>query len=631
MRSKSTGVAKDYQIKSATNNHAVYALRQTMPGDTVTFRGKLENNPKDFKVGLSSREIKKRTSPETFTEIKLLGVDSPEFAQLADGDKAAAAHLTRAAYAMEDVYEKQDNPLNIPFREEMKRRTAKGDKNAEGILKLYQAQKGIIARDRNAEQVILLKGQKAPLGAGFWHTKKTPDEVKQVIYDMLDNGEDEEVKKLLSPRTVVKEDGKKLKAVDYTEEYKKEFSQAANEIEEASKVSTNTDFSEFLKHQAEALRKPDPKLDAKADAKWWTLQDTPLEFTITRESYQDYMTQALMDDEKFAKKMDEKGIKVNPKDSLGVRVGIVNKKGTAELLEMKKYLPMMANNMPFNNEYVQNINKEVKQSMVDVDLIAVTGDVGKYRAGITIAENLPNDDKLSVIQGEGKRNVFHRDIRQSYGSKKGIENTKQLLAEDVQPYYNEAADQWHTEIHENTHSCGPKRTESHLGSAASIIEEGKADMGLDVTGKLVEAGKYTKEEEKQLYTTFVTGLVKQNKRMPSMQQAHRVRAVMQLKHYMDEGAITVEKRRKGLMGLFRPEGYMKIDLDKMKTATRSFLEKIIRIQVDDKASEAQALIKEKFVWTKDIELLARTQRRVNKTLNGYVTAPLAEHLLKHLK
>jgi hypothetical protein len=77
------------------------------------------------------------------------------------------------------------------------------------------------------------------------------------------------------------------------------------------------------------------------------------------------------------------------------------------------------------------------------------------------------------------------------------------------------------------------------------------------------------EEEKQLYTTFAVGLVKQNKRMPSMQQAHRVRAVMQLKHYIDEGAITVEKRRKGLMGLFRPEGYMKIDIDKMKKSTRN--------------------------------------------------------------
>lgn len=69
--------------------------------------------------------------------------------------------------------------------------------------------------------------------------------------------------------------------------------------------------------------------------------------------------------------------------------------------------------MPFSDEYEQNINpdQDVKQTMVDVDLVAVTGDVGAYRGGITLAENLPNDDKLSLTIGGGRRNVYHRQIR----------------------------------------------------------------------------------------------------------------------------------------------------------------------------------------------------------------------------
>ena len=38
-------------------------------------------------------------------------------------------------------------------------------------------------------------------------------------------------------------------------------------------------------------------------------------------------------------------------------------------------------------------------------------DCGQYRACITFAENLPNDGKLSLTIGGGKRNVFHRQQR----------------------------------------------------------------------------------------------------------------------------------------------------------------------------------------------------------------------------
>ena len=41
----------------------------------------------------------------------------------------------------------------------------------------------------------------------------------------------------------------------------------------------------------------------------------------------------------------------------------------------------------------------------------LAGDSGTYRSGITIEENLPNDDKLSLTIGGGRRNVYHRQIR----------------------------------------------------------------------------------------------------------------------------------------------------------------------------------------------------------------------------
>ena len=78
-------------------------------------------------------------------------------------------------------------------------------------------------------------------------------EFKNIVSNMLDEGKDAEVKKILNQRSVIKRDGKYLKAFDYTEEYKKEFTAAAEELKKAAKVSTNKDFNEYLMLQAKAL------------------------------------------------------------------------------------------------------------------------------------------------------------------------------------------------------------------------------------------------------------------------------------------------------------------------------------------------------------------------------------------
>lgn len=74
---------------------------------------------------------------------------------------------------------------------------------------------------------------------------------------------------------------------------------------------------------------------------------------------------------------------------------------------------MLAEHMPLAEQYTQTISAsgDAKQTMVDVDLISLTGDGGAYRGGVTLAENLPNGDKLSLTIGGGRRNVYHRQIR----------------------------------------------------------------------------------------------------------------------------------------------------------------------------------------------------------------------------
>ena len=261
----------------------------------------------------------------------------------------------------------------------------------------------------------MAKGIENKPGIGVYPEDLTKEEFHKILIKMIKEKKIEEVRKILNQRTIVLRDGEYLKSIDYVDYFKEDFTKIADEFEKASKLSTNKDFNEYLVLQAKALRKADPMLDAYADKKWAELQDTPLELTLTRENYEDELTGSFTENEELKKLLKDNNINPVAKDSLGLRVGIINKRGTENLISIKKYLPLLARNMPYNNEYEQKISKdhekEGKQTMVDVDLIMLAGDSGTYRSGITIAENLPNDDKLSLTIGGGKRNVYHRQIR----------------------------------------------------------------------------------------------------------------------------------------------------------------------------------------------------------------------------
>ena len=394
----------------------------------------------------------------------------------------------------------------------------------------------------------------------------------------------------------------------------------ADELEEASKVSTNKDFNEYLELQVKALRKADAMLDAYADKKWAELQDTPLEFTITRENYSDELTESAVENEELKKLLEQHNIKPVGKDFLGGRVGIINKKGTDAILKVKEFLPIMAANMPFKDEYVQNIShdKESKQTMVDVDLVTVSGDVGEFRAGITLAENLPNDDKLSLTIGGGRRNVYHRQIRliTSEDSKKKLqERLDAILNKEQHKYYNDEADHWFTIGHENAHSLGPNSGTEALGKYKSIIEENKADItSLAMLDVLKENGMYTEEEKEQIIVTYAADNMLKSK--PTLSQAHRVRSVMQNYYFLKEGALEISD-----------DGILTVNIEKMIPTAQKMLKEIIRIQIDGDFNKGEKYVLDNFQWTKEMEIMAEKLKKVSKALNGRVEEPLAKKLL----
>ena len=574
---------------------------------------------REFELNLTEKELEKRTSKDYLVTKKFLTPDAPEYLALDEGDKKALIHLVKAANIIGRVNLQLDCHDNLDFEAYLKREIKNGNKRAKLTKILFDAQKGMNAVDTMSNKINLAKGIKELPGKGVYPKDLSVKEFHKILTEMIEAKKIDEVKKVLNQRSVVERSGKHLVGIDYVDKFREEFQKAADELEKAAETSTNEDFNEYLILQSKALRTADPTFDAFADKKWATLQDTPLEFTITRENYEDEMTGTIMENSELVNLLSKHGITPTPKDFLGGRVGIVNKKGTEALTAIKKYLPELAKNMPYADEYEQNISpgKDTKQTMVDVDMVQAAGDVGAYRGGITLAENLPNDDKPSLQIGGGRRNVYHRQIRFISDKKKLQERLDAVLDKDQHKYYLDEADHWFTIGHENAHSLGPKKACEKLGKYRNIIEENKADMAsLASVDLLTELGMYTEEQRKQILVTVVADNFLKSK--PNLSQAHRVRTVMQNKYMAERGAYELV------------DGKIHVNIDKVVPAAQEMLKEIIRLQIDEDFERADKYVKENFVWTDNMEIIAKALQKVSKTLNGKLETKLADMLNKIL-
>ena len=570
-----------------------------------------------FELNLTIEELEKRTNKDYLITKKFLKADAPEYLNLEEGDKKALKYLCRAAEILEKINMQIDCKHNLEVKKFLEEEIQKGNEQARLTKILFDAQKGVNAIDTMSSHIRLIKGIEEKPGKGVYPEDLSKEEFHSILTKMIKEGKINEVKNILTQRSIVIRNGDELKGIDYIDYFKEDFSKMADELDKASEVSTNSDFNEYLKHQAKALRTADPMLDAYADKKWATLQDTPLEFTITRENYEDEMTGTIVENEELSTLLKAHNISPIPKDFLGGRVGIINKKGTEALMAIKKYLPTLADNMPYKDEYEQTIStdEDAKQTMVDVDMVMASGDVGEYRGGITLAENLPNSDKLSLTIGGGRRNVYHRQIRFISDMKKLQERLDAVLDPEQHKYYLDEADHWFTIGHENAHSLGPKESSEKLGKYRNIIEENKADMGaLAFVDLLTELGMYTQEQRLQIIVTTMADNFLKSK--PTLSQAHRVRTVMQNKYFADRGGYEIT-----------PEGKIHVNIDKVVPIAKEMLAEIIRIQIDGDFNKAEKYVKDNFIWTDNMELIAQKLQKVSKALNGTLETELANKLL----
>lgn len=566
----------------------------------------------DFELNLTLNELKKRTSREYLKTIKFLSEQDEEYISLNDNEKKILFYLNKAGSCFDEIQLKLDNQYNLEFAEFLNREIKAGNERAKLTKILFDAQKGMFSPDYEGNQIKLVKNLDEPIGLNFYPENLTTTEFHTILNKMLDNNENDQVAKMLSQRSVVRREEDKLVAIDYVDYFKEEFSMVAMYLLKAAKLCVRKErlFSKYLVAQAKALLKADPKLDAKADILWAKIDKSKFDFTITRECYDDRMSATILENKELYERLKAKGIMVYSKDCLGARVGLVNKQGT-ELLKKLKGLNKIAEKlMPHKDRYdscvkVKNI---IKQKAIDVDIVNLYGNEGEFRAGIVLAQNLPNNDKLSLKLGGGRKNAYHRQVRLS-GSNK---IAKKLLSKSLLEYYNKEASHLGTICHENTHSLGP---DSHtLGKYSAIIEEFKADMGMFAfLHEFVESGVFSEQQAREIITTEITDSFLKAK--PNLTQAHRVRTVMILGRLLKEKAIVLDTKDK-----------LNIDFDKVIEVSKIMLSEVVGLQLQASVIDAEAYINKYFKWTKDMQRVAVIKKQNSKLLNGITIASLSEHL-----
>ena len=555
-----------------------------------------------YELNYSLNKFKTMATKE-MSDIKMLSPESEAYKNLSDADKKVLKHLVSAARIINNVALKQDNAHNIAQKEALEKAAKKGDEHASWALKIFNSINGVAGLNGiNRRPITIFKGIKPTIGKNFYPEDLSIKEFHKILLNMFNAGEIEEIKKILSARTMVIRDGKKLKAIDYTEYFKPEFDAIANELEVAAHYCTNDLFKEFLEWQAQALIQNNLEMDRLADTHWAMMQDTPLEFTISRENYDDELTSTVLENKELAKLIKQYNIEVIAKDMLGARVGIVNKEGTDLLLKFKDTMPKLSGLMPFADKYEQSIskNKEIKQTMVDVDLVCLTGDYAQCRGGITIAQNLPNNDKIAIKTGGGRRNVYHRQIRQSHDEKRTKKMLKAFLHPDFHKYYNNEADHLFVIGHENGHSLGPSSEyQNSPGICKSIIEENKADsISLSFMPEYVKRGIITEEQLKEIYTTWaVRSLLHAQPIFPT--QTHRIATLIEFNIMLRNKAIFFDENK-----------LMHIDFKKVAPTAYDMLTKIIDVQLSKSPQKARKYVEENTAWTELNEHIAATHKKL---------------------
>jgi len=558
------------------------------------------------------------------TKTRVIELDPVEaYDKLSPANQIALAHLVKAAVILDDVFLKQDHPDNIHAADMLWQEATKPTSYADAALDaltLYTIHNGMEGPDmygKSGKPLRLFKNKKlaGTPGKAFYPQDLTAKELKSYLLK-----HPEEASAILGNNTIVRRDGDKLVAEPYSVVFREEMQGAGRQLLLAAQATDHEGLANYLRLQAQALvNDSDPKIMFEAEKAWAELQGAPLDITVARETYNDELSAQMAADPQLCALFKTHGITARKKDSFGVLVGIVDMESQALIQKLYGSLPDFLKEQPLLELYKSQANEVCNIKFVDVHIVALTGDYAALRGGMTIAAILPNDDKLAE-KLVGRRVTFQYQIRS--GADPDLEKPflDALVAPEQQHLYDIETCFPDKMGHEITHYGGPKATEdgrdkkAALGAWGDTLEECKANNGaIIMTGIWKRQGKVTPEQADQIaFTWMATNLPK---RQPTLSEAHRTAAIMELNYYREKGAITFEK-----------DGKLTIVPEKMADTAQQMWADITRIQFEGNAETAKKFGEKYAAWNAALQYAVDEQRKLPQRLYRQVVQPMRDRL-----
>ncbi len=387
-----------------------------------------------------------------------------------------------------------------------------------------------------------------PPGATFYPTDMTKDEFEQA-----------KLPDKTSWYTVLRrDDAGKLMTVPYHVAYQADLERAADLLREASRLSADKGFANYLSMRADALLDDDFQ---PSDLAWMDMKTNPVDIVIGPiETYEDQL---------FGYKASYEGM-----------VLIKDAEWSKRLARFAAFLPELQRGLPVDDRY----KAETPGSDADLNAYEAVYYGGDANVGAkTIAINLPNDEEVQLKKGT--RRLQLENVMQAKFDTIMVPIAKQLIADDQLENVTFDAFFQNTMFHEVAHGLGIKNTLDGKGTVSAALkdysssfEEGKADvLGVYMVEKLADKGELDKTKLMDNYVTFLAGIMRSVRFGAT--DAHAKANMLRFNFFADHGAFARDP----------DTGRYRVDFDKMHEAINALGARLLTIQGDGDYAQAKQL------------------------------------------
>jgi len=407
---------------------------------------------------------------------------------------------------------------------------------------------------------------KKPASAQFYPADMTVKE-----FEEWDDPEKASLYTLIKPES----DGR-LISVPYSEAFREQHSKAASLLKKAAALAEDEGLKKYLTMRADALLTNEYQ---PSDFAWMEMKESNIDFVVGPiENYEDQLFGYKAAHEAF--------------------VLVKDPDWSSRLVKYNAMLTDLQAALPVEPAY----KSEVPGTDADMNVYDAIYYAGDCNAGSkTIAINLPNDPEIHLAIGS-------RKLQLKNSMKAKFDNilmpiAGMLIDESQRKHITFNAFFENTTFHEVAHGMGVKNTINGKGTVRealkeqySALEEAKADiMGLWLVTRLYEMGEITSGEVMNNYVTFFSGIFRSSRFGAA--SAHGKANMLSLKYFADHDAF-----------VYQDNGCYKVNLEEMKKAVESLVNKILTVQGNGDYETAKSWIEGDGIMT---ESLSRDLEKVN--------------------